>query len=61
MAGINENKGPGWGDHNTPYGTIHSYTDPGTHSTPGKGGSAHTNNWYGGEDAPPSITKGYSQ
>lgn len=43
MAGINENKGPGWGDHNTPYGTVHSYTDPGTHMASGNGGNNHTN------------------
>ncbi|MDW9207133.1 hypothetical protein SE951_23785 [Escherichia coli] len=32
MSGIeNSNQGPGWHDHNTPYGTIHSY-DGDSHS-----------------------------
>lgn len=39
MPDINKNTGPGWGDHNTPYGTIHSYTDPGSHTASGNGGS----------------------
>jgi len=32
------NSGPGWGDHDTPYGPIHSYTDPGTVTAGGHAG-----------------------
>ncbi|MFD3226958.1 hypothetical protein [Rahnella aceris] len=32
------NSGPGWGDHDTPYGPIHSYTDPGTVTAGGNAG-----------------------
>lgn len=46
MSGIeNSNQGPGWHDHNTPYGTIHSY-DGDSHSgygahSGGNGGNRH--------------------
>lgn len=42
MSDTDPNSGPGWNDHDTPYGPIHSYTDPGTVSTGGNSGS-HTN------------------
>lgn len=35
----NSNQGPGWHDHDTPYGTIHSYDgDTGTYGGGGTGG-----------------------
>lgn len=37
----NSNQGPGWHDHDTPYGTIHSYDgDTGTYGGGGTGGNA---------------------
>jgi hypothetical protein len=42
MSDTDPNSGPGWNDHDTPYGTIHSYNDPGTLGTGGNAGS-HTN------------------
>ncbi|MCX8986028.1 lysozyme family protein [Citrobacter portucalensis] len=44
MSGIeNSNQGPGWSDHNTPYGTIHSYDGTGgSFSASGNGGGNHT-------------------
>ncbi|TRO30576.1 hypothetical protein EQ832_25825 [Pseudomonas sp. ALS1131] len=43
MSGIeSSNQGPGWHDHDTPYGTIHSY-DGDNHSSYGghSGGNSH--------------------
>jgi len=42
MSDTDPNSGPGWNDHDTPYGTIHSYDAPGSLGTGGNAGS-HTN------------------